>query len=597
MKKKKKSLNTTIQTTKYMFDMVWKEQSGKVYILLKSIISIVNALFPVLYTIVPGLIINELTGQRALKKIIVYVMMLTFAPVVSQLINLFINKKIELISMKLNLRFQENFYTYVMSMDYETLENPDMQVKKDRANNALTGVLNVINQLSTLILATVRMIAISSIVATLNPCIIILIICIIFINSFFARRTNEKRHCLEQELSRYDRFQGAYTYMLEYFCFAKEIRLFRIQSLLVNLLSRSKTESNKVELKYRLSSQKLSMVQTVTNFVQQMVLYAYLVYCVLIKNLAIGNMTIYLSAAGQFSGALSKVFEAYVGLVDRGQKTKELMEFLNLPLKQNDSGTKIPQYSRNSIIEFRNVSFRYPGSERYALRKLNLTIRANEKLCIVGVNGSGKSTFVKLLTRLYFPSEGEILLNGININEYDYEAYQRLFAPVFQDFCTYSMSLGENIVLASSKNINRLEEICCENGLQNLVEKLPKKYDTQVGKWLDEEGFDPSGGEGQRIAIARACYHGGEIFLLDEPTAALDPLAEYEIYTQFNNIITDKTAILITHRLSAVQLADKVAVFKDGSLAEYGTHKELYENGGLYTEMFDKQACFYIDKD
>ena len=597
MKKKKKSLNTTIQTTKYMFDMVWKEQSGKVYILLKSIISIVNALFPVLYTIVPGLIINELTGQRALKKIIVYVMMLTFAPVVSQLINLFINKKIELISMKLNLRFQENFYTYVMSMDYETLENPDMQVKKDRANNALTGVLNVINQLSTLILATVRMIAISSIVATLNPCIIILIICIIFINSFFARRTNEKRHCLEQELSRYDRFQGAYTYMLEYFCFAKEIRLFRIQSLLVNLLSRSKTESNKVELKYRLSSQKLSMVQTVTNFVQQMVLYAYLVYCVLIKNLAIGNMTIYLSAAGQFSGALSKVFEAYVGLVDRGQKTKELMEFLNLPLKQNDSGTKIPQYSRNSIIEFRNVSFRYPGSERYALRKLNLTIRANEKLCIVGVNGSGKSTFVKLLTRLYFPSEGEILLNGININEYDYEAYQRLFAPAFQDFCTYSMSLGENIVLASSKNINRLEEICCENGLQNLVEKLPKKYDTQVGKWLDEEGFDPSGGEGQRIAIARACYHGGEIFLLDEPTAALDPLAEYEIYTQFNNIITDKTAILITHRLSAVQLADKVAVFKDGSLAEYGTHKELYENGGLYTEMFDKQACFYIDKD
>ena len=251
-------------------------------------------------------------------------MMLTFAPVVSQLINLFINKKIELISMKLNLRFQENFYTYVMSMDYETLENPDMQVKKDRANNALTGVLNVINQLSTLILATVRMIAISSIVATLNPCIIILIICIIFINSFFARRTNEKRHCLEQELSRYDRFQGAYTYMLEYFCFAKEIRLFRIQSLLVNLLSRSKTESNKVELKYRLSSQKLSMVQTVTNFVQQMVLYAYLVYCVLIKNLAIGNMTIYLSAAGQFSGALSKVFEAYVGLVDRGQKTTPL---------------------------------------------------------------------------------------------------------------------------------------------------------------------------------------------------------------------------------------------------------------------------------
>ena len=141
--------------------------------------------------------------------------------------------------------------------------------------------------------------------------------------------------------------------------------------------------------------------------------------------------------------------------------------------------------------------------------------------------------------------------------------------------------------------MEKLQEICNNVGLTPLIDKLPKHFDTQIGKWLDPEGIDPSGGEEQRIAIARACYHGGDIFLLDEPTAALDPNAEYEIYTQFNNIITNKCAILITHRLSAVQLADKVAVFDCGRVVEYGTHKELYERGGIYTEMFDKQAQFY----
>lgn len=150
--------------------------------------------------------------------------------------------------------------------------------------------------------------------------------------------------------------------------------------------------------------------------------------------------------------------------------------------------------------------------------------------------------------------------------------------------------------MADKYNKARLDKVCKDSGIESLVEKLPKGYDTQVDKWIDEEGFEPSGGENQRIAIARACYHGGDIFLLDEPTAALDPMAEYEIYNQFNNMITDKCAILITHRLSAVQLADKVAVFDDGHVAEYGTHAKLYAKGGIYTEMFDKQARFYRDK-
>jgi ABC-type multidrug transport system fused ATPase/permease subunit len=192
------------------------------------------------------------------------------------------------------------------------------------------------------------------------------------------------------------------------------------------------------------------------------------------------------------------------------------------------------------------------------------------------------------------PTEGEIFLNGMNIKEYDYIKYQGLFAPVFQDFSKFVFSLKDNIVLAGEYNQERLEEVSEQSGLSPLVNKMPKGFDTQVTKQVDKEGFEPSGGEGQRIAIARAVYHNAPVFLLDEPTAALDPIAEYEIYTQFNAMITDKTAVLITHRLSAVQLADKVAVFDGGGLAEYGTHKELLDKGGVYTEMYKKQAEFYI---
>ena len=202
---------------------------------------------------------------------------------------------------------------------------------------------------------------------------------------------------------------------------------------------------------------------------------------------------------------------------------------------------------------------------------------------------------LRKILRLYEPTSGEILLDGVNITKYDYESYVRLFAPVFQDFATFALSLRENVILAREYDDERFRKVCESSDIQPLIDKLKKGADTQIGKELDPEGIEPSGGEEQRIAIARACYHGGEIFILDEPTAALDPNAEYEIYTKFSNMITDRGAVLITHRLSAVQLADKVAVFSGGGIKEYGTHTELYARGGIYREMFDKQAKFYRD--
>ena len=214
------------------------------------------------------------------------------------------------------------------------------------------------------------------------------------------------------------------------------------------------------------------------------------------------------------------------------------------------------------------------------------------------MNGAGKTTFIKLLLRLYKPESGEILLNGVSIDKYDYKKYLRLFAPVFQDFQIHDMlTLGENIVLTNGYDEDKLNTLCDYSGLKNLVDKLPKGYGSMPSKYIDPEGFEPSGGEGQRIAIARALYRGSPVYILDEPTAALDPIQEYEIYTQFNTMTSGHTAVFVTHRMSAVKLSDVIAVFADGHVAEYGTHAELYAKGGIYTEMFDKQAHFYREAD
>lgn len=587
----------TKRCAKYALQYVWKEQQGKIYILLKEISAFLNALLPLASMIVPGMIINELVAGTSIRRIVVYVAILLIFPAVQNTVNYFLDKKTNKLSLQLNLIFNEQFYNHVLDMDYESIENPEIQVKKDRADDALSGIMTIVDQINEITRAFISLLAISSVIITLNPFVILLVIVVIFSNSVMAKHMNLQKHDLGKKLSDFDWYQGGVSYMLNHFSYAKEIRIFNIKSLLIGLFTKSKTESNILEIEYRKCNWRLGLFQTATNLVQQGILYAYLVYRVIFRKLPIGNMTIYLSSVGQFSNSLGAVFAAYIKLADRGMKTQELIDFFEETSVQEDDSNEIPEFREDSIIEFRDVSFRYPGSEYFAIRNLNLEIRAGEKLCIVGSNGSGKSTFIKLLLRLYTPTHGMILLDGVDIRKYNRKGYQRLFAPVFQDFVSYSMNLGMNIALSDIYDEKKLDKICEENGLDSMISHLPKKYETPLEKWFDAEGVDPSGGEEQRIAIARACYRGGDIFVLDEPTAAIDPLTEYDIYMRFNKIITGKCTVLITHRLSAVQLADKVAVFENGQIEEYGTHSELYNKNGIYTEMFDKQAKFYREAD
>ena len=592
-KKKSQDFITTFQMTKYVIKLICKDKPGKIYTWIKILLTPVFSLIPLVYVVIPGLIITELSEAQRIEKLVFYVGIMVFVPVLNTILDIITRKYLQTCRMRIETRLHADLYKHMYSLDYKTVEDPSIQLIQERAVCTHGEFTYVIDGMMELIKALIKFVVLFSLISQLSPLFILLIIFFVFINSVVVKKVNQEKYEFDIEIKKYNRSVYGTTTVLDRFEYVSEVRLYNLLPFFLKKFVEKKTEMDAVELKKNLCSNKSTISSSVTNFIQQLIVYIYVIYKVIKKNMSVGDMTIYMSAISQFSAALSSVSKTYLVLASRNMKIKEYIDLYNLTQTQHHTGSRIPVINKNSVIEFKNVFFKYPGSNSYAIDNLSIKIRADEKLCIVGENGSGKSTFIKLLTRLYYPEKGEILLDGVNINEFDYTEYIKLFASTLQDFSLYYVSIKENIILDKVAEQERLEMVYKQSGLTPLLQKVAHGEDTQVYKWEALDGFRPSGGEGQRIAIARAIYRNAPIILLDEPTAALDPNAECEIYTQFHNMIHDKCAILITHRLSAVQLSDKVAVFSNGNILEYGTHKELYAKGGSYTEMFNNQAQFY----
>lgn len=267
------------------------------------------------------------------------------------------------------------------------------------------------------------------------------------------------------------------------------------------------------------------------------------------------------------------------------------LEYLNLEVEKTkgDSFTEMTK----GVIEFRNVSFRYPGTKELVLDHVSLKIEPSEKIAVVGKNGSGKTTLVKLLCRLYEPEEGEILWNGKNIREYDLREWQKIFAIVFQDYSLLSLTLGQNVAASEQYEAERAKEVLQLAGFGERLNKLKKGLETVVYPEYEQDGVSFSGGEEQKIAIARAIYKGGQICILDEPTAALDPVSESRVYESFDEIVKGKTAVYISHRLSSCKFSDRIFVLDNGKIAESGTHEALLSKNGLYAQLWQAQAQYY----
>ncbi len=309
----------------------------------------------------------------------------------------------------------------------------------------------------------------------------------------------------------------------------------------------------------------------------------------------IGAVTQYVASITRLSGSIGGLIRIVGNMRNNASFLKPTFEFLDIPNQMYQGSLTVEKrIDRDYEIEFRNVSFRYPGSDTYALKNVSMKFKIGQRLAVVGMNGSGKTTFIKLLCRLYDPTEGEILLNGIDIKKYDYQEYMSVFSVVFQDYSLFAYPLGQNVAGSVTYDRSQAKQCLEDAGFGQRLAELPEGLDTYLYKDISDDGVDISGGESQKIALARTLYRNAPFIVLDEPTAALDPAAEFEVYTRFDDIVEDKTAVYISHRLASCRFCDVIAVFDHGQIVQQGTHEKLLEDPqGKYHALWYAQAQYY----
>ncbi len=313
--------------------------------------------------------------------------------------------------------------------------------------------------------------------------------------------------------------------------------------------------------------------------------------------IGLGGVVQYAGAVGCFASSFQILVDVLTRLASNAQFLEVTYDFLDLENKKYQGALPTEKRLDNEyLIEFRDVSFKYPGLDSWALRHLNLTLKIGERLAVVGRNGSGKTTMIKLLCRLYDPTEGVITLNGIDIKKYNYDEYLALFSVVFQDFHLFSFPLGQAVAASVKYDKKGVEKALDQAGLEERLRVMPQGLETYLNKDFDDSGVEFSGGEAQKAAIARALYKDAPFLVLDEPTAALDPLAEYEVYRRFGEMAGEKTAVCISHRLSSCRFCDRIAVFEKGRLVQVGTHDSLTAEAGAYQRLWDAQARYYDEQ-
>jgi len=407
------------------------------------------------------------------------------------------------------------------------------------------------------------------------------------------RRAKAQQDSFEQIVTSNRFFSYFYSMVFDY-AQGKYIRLYKLQPLIT-------TESDKcaasMEAEARRLTRKLiktDFVHSICSFFLQYSSYLYVGLKAVYSLISVGNTLRYISAYANLAGSIGMLFDVYINIDIQSKYLAYFYDYMEIENKRYEGTLPIEKRDDNEfVIEFKDVSFRYPNTDEYVLSHVNTKISLGSKTAVVGPNGAGKTTFIKLLCRLYDPTEGEILLNGINIQLYDYEEYVGLLSVVFQDFKLFSGSLAENVAGTATYDADVVRNCLLRAGFEKRLADMPQGIQTNIYQ-MEENGIEISGGEAQKIAIARALYKDVPYVILDEPTSALDPVSEYEIYRHFDELVKDKTSIYISHRMSSCRFCDTIYVFDEGRIVQSGSHDTLMqESEGLYHQMWTAQAQYY----
>ncbi len=588
----------------------------------KAVSAVLAAVQPLLSVWISAKLINELAGERRGNYIVAYVAAVVLFNFLLLLVKSLVDRVTEEKEAQMWNFFGMVFSDKAMTMDYADLEDTKILQQKQEASENLFMFGNGLGQLvwgmNSLVNAAASIVLSLSLTVTLfvshtgtkwmdSPLWIVGIgVCVLLGGMANAKATGKENAVFEKwckETVWFNRMFVFYEHELAKSPErAKDVRIYKQQKTAKRAFAEMKKRDEAVGCLLRAMATYPALAAVVVG-IGTIVCWMFVVLKASLGAFGVGSIVQYIGALGKLSTGVQDMMFVLADNEVYCRHLRGLYAYLDIPNRKEEGSLNVDMDAvRNGHgekdgtyeIEFCNVSFRYPGAKEYSLRNLSLKFPLGKRLAIVGKNGSGKSTFIKLLCRLYDPTEGEIRLNGVDIREYDYEEYLRIFSVVFQDFKLFSFSLGQNVATAMEYDKEKAEQCLVKAGLSERLKTMPKGLETALYKDFESEGVEISGGEAQKVALARALYKDAPVVVLDEPTAALDPIAEAEIYTKFNELVGDKTAIYISHRLSSCKFCDEIAVFEEGAVIQRGRHEELLQEAdGLYHELWTAQAQYY----
>ena len=596
----------------YIFSIVWK--SGPAFLFLMCFIALFEGLMPVLGAVISSRILNELQviitesalgkefglaafwGSMVLLLLIAFFTYKILSKVVSRLSNAVTRMAGERVVRHVKVEIMNkaqalDLSAFDLPAFYEKLENANREAG-NRPVHILTSTFNVISNVISLagyvvILASALPLAALAIALAAVPSAVV---------NFVYRRKSFA----------YLRFRSLDRRQMNYYAdlavnkdLAKEIRMYDLGD---ELTTRYNTVFNKYYKGLRGLIVRENIWQitfAVLSSLLSCFFFAYIAWGVFKGQYLIGDYSLYTGALSSISGSVTTLITTSATIYEGTLFIDNLLSFLK---EKNHVVARIkdpiiPDFGAPHTLEFRNVSFAYPGTNKRVIDGLNLYFRPGETVALVGLNGAGKTTLIKLLTRLYDPTEGEILLDGRDLRDYDVKALRRLFGIVFQDFGKYAFTVRDNIRLGSLSTDAKEQEIenaAVRAGADGFIKALPAGYDTSLMRYFDRNGIELSGGQWQKLSLARAFYSDADIIILDEPTASLDPLAEQEVFRRFDELRGEKTTVFVSHRLSSATIASKIVVLENGKVCEEGTHRELMDKDGKYANLFRVQAERYL---
>lgn len=500
--------------------------------------------------------------------------------------------------------YQNLLHLHQMRTDFQNTDDPEVDRKfqkaRDESTHGDSAPEHILISLRTMLSAFLGIFSYMAIISIVSPVVLLIVLAEALIYYLFSRANMKYDRDHADENADVNRKKWYLSSFSENFEYAKDIRIYGMRGWLDEMFRGYQAEGFKL---YRNSQRRWLTQQScgvIMSILRVGVAYAFLISMLLRGEIGTGDFVFMFSAVGGLATALSQISWQINDVSDKAKKIAYFRDYFEVPDRFNHGkGAPLPErHKLPAEIKFDNVSFKYPSADgdRYALKNVDLTIRAGEKLAIVGQNGAGKTTLVKLLCGLYYPSDGRIYLGGTDIREFNVEEYYTLISAVFQDIYIIPMTIAQFVAATDidedidrERVMNTLELA----GLGEKIRELSKGMDSRLMKGIYDESIDLSGGEKQKLMLARAIYKNAPIVVLDEPTAALDPIAENELYMRYSDLTKGATSVYISHRLASTRFCDRIIYIEDGEIAEIGTHDELMAKGGKYAYMYGLQSRYY----